>query len=100
MPSIQPKQSAWSTDSGHVMLGLPLPFLWKPTSSSRSVSWCRSSQARKSSGVAKKVGFIGCEHRIGRVRQRVVTIGVYEWDLDSFLHALREAGVRRLIDVR
>lgn len=31
---------------------------------------------------------------------KVVTIGVYEWDLDSFLHALHEAGVRRLIDVR
>lgn len=26
-PSIQPKQSASSTDSGQVMLGLPLPFL-------------------------------------------------------------------------
>ena len=26
-PSIQPKHSAWSTDSGQVMLGLPLPFL-------------------------------------------------------------------------
>ena len=27
IPSIQPKQSASSTDSGHVMLALPEPFL-------------------------------------------------------------------------
>ena len=60
-PSIQPKHSAWSTDSGQVMLGRPEPFLWKPTSSSASVSWCSSSQARKSSGVAKKVGSIAGE---------------------------------------
>ena len=32
--------------------------------------------------------------------RRVVTIGVYEWDLDSFLGALRAANVRLLIDVR
>jgi uncharacterized protein (DUF488 family) len=31
---------------------------------------------------------------------RVVTIGVYEWDLDTFLAALRSADVRLLIDVR
>ena len=35
-PSIHPTQSASSTDSGHVMLGLPLCFLWKPTSNSVS----------------------------------------------------------------
>ena len=34
-----------------------------------------------------------------RVR-RIATIGVYEFDLDAFLAALRAAGVRRLIDVR
>lgn len=32
--------------------------------------------------------------------RRVVTIGVYDWDLDSFLAALREADVRLLLDVR
>jgi uncharacterized protein (DUF488 family) len=31
---------------------------------------------------------------------RVVTIGVYEFDVDAFLAALREAGVTRLLDVR
>src|ERR1700741_69959 len=42
------------------MLGLPEPFLWKPTHSSFSEAWCSSSQRRKSSGVGKKVGCIGC----------------------------------------
>jgi Protein of unknown function, DUF488 len=32
--------------------------------------------------------------------RRVVTIGVYEWDLDHFLAALRAADVRLLLDVR
>jgi uncharacterized protein (DUF488 family) len=32
--------------------------------------------------------------------RRVVTIGVYGWDLESFLDALREADVRLLVDVR
>jgi uncharacterized protein (DUF488 family) len=32
--------------------------------------------------------------------KRVVTIGVYEWDLSRFLDALREADVRVLLDVR
>ena len=36
-PSIQPKHSASSTDSGQVMLGRPEPFLWKPTSSSVAI---------------------------------------------------------------
>ena len=31
---------------------------------------------------------------------RVITIGVYEWDLPSFLDALREHGVGLLVDVR
>ena len=57
-PSIQPKHSASSTDSGQVMLGFPVPRLWKPTSSSVSVSWLASSQARNSSGVSKNVGSI------------------------------------------
>ncbi len=51
--SIQPKQSASSTASGQVMLGTPLAFLWKPTTSSVSVSWLASSHARNSAGVAK-----------------------------------------------
>jgi uncharacterized protein (DUF488 family) len=34
------------------------------------------------------------------VSQQVVTIGVYDWDLDSFLAALRDADVRLLLDVR
>ena len=29
-----------------------------------------------------------------------MTIGVYDWTLDSFLDALREAGVRQLLDLR
>jgi uncharacterized protein (DUF488 family) len=32
--------------------------------------------------------------------KRVVTIGVYEWDLRRFLQALREVDVRVLLDVR
>lgn len=32
--------------------------------------------------------------------RRVCTIGVYEWDLESFLDALRDADVRVLLDVR
>jgi uncharacterized protein (DUF488 family) len=32
--------------------------------------------------------------------RRVLTIGVYGWDLDSFLSALRAADVRLLLDVR
>jgi uncharacterized protein (DUF488 family) len=32
--------------------------------------------------------------------KRVCTIGVYEWDLDRFLAALRSADVRLLLDVR
>jgi uncharacterized protein (DUF488 family) len=32
--------------------------------------------------------------------KRVVTIGVYEWDLDSFLEALDGADARLLLDVR
>jgi uncharacterized protein (DUF488 family) len=34
------------------------------------------------------------------VRHRVVTIGVYDWDLDGFLAALRDAEVQLLADVR
>jgi len=33
-------------------------------------------------------------------RRRVVTIGVYEWDLGRFLAALADADVRLLLDVR
>ena len=32
--------------------------------------------------------------------KRVCTIGVYEWDLETFLGALREAEVRALLDLR
>jgi uncharacterized protein (DUF488 family) len=32
--------------------------------------------------------------------KHVVTIGVYDWDLDSFLTALQDADVRVLVDVR
>jgi uncharacterized protein (DUF488 family) len=34
------------------------------------------------------------------VRRRVVTIGVYDWALDGFLAALRDADVRLIADVR
>jgi diguanylate cyclase (GGDEF)-like protein/PAS domain S-box-containing protein len=44
------------------MLGRPEPFLWKPTSSSRRSAWWRSSQARNSAGVAKKVGSMGLNY--------------------------------------
>jgi uncharacterized protein (DUF488 family) len=36
----------------------------------------------------------------GVSRHRAVTIGVYDWDLDSFLAALRGADVRVLFDLR
>jgi uncharacterized protein (DUF488 family) len=32
--------------------------------------------------------------------KRICTIGVYEWDLETFLNALREAEVQLLLDVR
>jgi uncharacterized protein (DUF488 family) len=35
-----------------------------------------------------------------RASPRIVTIGVYGWDLESFLRALRVAEVRLLVDVR
>src|SRR5687768_13085484 len=63
-PSIQPKQSASSTDSGQVMLGFPEPFLWKPTRSSVAVSWFFSSHLRKSAGVAKNVTFMRRAHSL------------------------------------
>jgi uncharacterized protein (DUF488 family) len=31
---------------------------------------------------------------------RLVTVGVYDWTLETFLAALREAGVVQLLDVR
>jgi len=34
------------------------------------------------------------------VARRIATIGVYEWTPDAWLDALREAGVRRVLDVR
>ncbi len=34
------------------------------------------------------------------MRPRIVTIGVYNWDLNGFLAALRDAGVQLLVDVR
>jgi uncharacterized protein (DUF488 family) len=49
--------------------------------------------------VAKKVGSIVVGHRIAYVR-RVATVGVYGFDAGSFLHALRAADVRLMIDVR
>ena len=54
---IQPKQSASSTDSGQVMLRVPVCFLWKPTpESSSAVAWWISSYRRKLRGVAKNFG--------------------------------------------
>ena len=38
VPSIQPKQSAWSTACDQLMRCLPVPFFQKPTSTSVSVS--------------------------------------------------------------
>src|SRR3954453_20958928 len=55
-PSIQPKQRTSSTSSGQVMLGTPLSLRASLTQSSVSASWWASSQARRSSGVAKASG--------------------------------------------
>src|SRR6267143_3547470 len=58
-PSIQPKHSATSTDSGHVMLGFPEFFCGSlPIARGACHGWA-SSQARKSAGVGKNVGFGG-----------------------------------------
>ena len=57
-PSIQPMQSASSTDSGQVMLGLPLPFLWNPTQTSTVPAACCANQSRIFAGVTKKTGFV------------------------------------------
>src|SRR6266550_5038437 len=55
MLSIQPTQSASSTISGQVRLGLPVDFFQAPTNSSGADAWCSSSQSRSSSGVSKKI---------------------------------------------
>src|SRR5437588_44996 len=48
-----------------------------------------------------RVGRLGdCDHASVSLVKRVVTIGVYEWDLDTFLEALRAGDVRLLLDVR
>src|SRR5262249_41652342 len=52
-PSIQPKQSASSTDWGQVRLGVPDFVLWKPTHNSVFLSWFFSSHRRHSAGSAK-----------------------------------------------
>ena len=41
-----------------------------------------------------------CDHGGVPLVKRVVTIGVYQWDLATFLEALRAADVRLLLDVR
>jgi hypothetical protein len=55
-PSIQPKQSASSTDSGQLMLGKPDPTFRKPTINSRAVAWFVSSHARKWAALSKNWG--------------------------------------------
>jgi len=55
-PSIQPWQSASSTDSGQARLGSPVARLWKPTTTSVAVAACWSSQSRNSAALAKKIG--------------------------------------------
>ena len=52
-PSIHPKHSASSTDCGHVIDGLPVCTLWKPTQSSAALAWFFSSHSRNFAGVAK-----------------------------------------------
>jgi hypothetical protein len=52
-PSIQPWQSASSTDSDQVSDGLPVAAFQNPTSTSVSVAWCSSSQAPKAAGESK-----------------------------------------------
>src|SRR5690606_34367097 len=55
-PSIQPKQSASSTDSDQDMFGLPVATLRKPTTSSEAEAWCACSQIRKACAESKKTG--------------------------------------------
>jgi len=57
-PSIQPKHSASSTDSGQDMLGSPQPALRKPTSSSADDEALTSSQLRKKAASSKNVGVV------------------------------------------
>jgi uncharacterized protein (DUF488 family) len=47
----------------------------------------------------QRVYLDGCWGTLNAVK-RVCTIGVYEWDLETFLDALAEAGVRVLLDLR
>src|SRR4026209_181852 len=56
MESIQPTQSASSTASDQVTLGLPEAFLYEPCHNSAAVSWFASNQSRSSAGVEKKIG--------------------------------------------
>src|SRR5258705_7570374 len=51
--SIQPKQSAWSTASDHVIVGLPDARECMTTPISFAVAWFFSSHARNSAGVSK-----------------------------------------------
>src|SRR5262249_50147071 len=55
-PSIQPKQSAPSTDSGQVMLGRPESRLENPTQNSSVWAWCFLSKGRQSESVGKNCG--------------------------------------------
>jgi uncharacterized protein (DUF488 family) len=49
------------------------------------------------SGHVSDVGTAGCDHPDVA---RLVTVGVYDWTLQTFLDALRTADVRLLLDVR
>ena len=40
------------------------------------------------------------DHANVSVVKRVVTIGVYQWDLETFLKVLRASDARLLLDVR
>ena len=50
------------------MLGLPIPFLKKTTSSDSVSVWFSSSQARKSAGSVKLMGTMTCSQLPVRVR--------------------------------
>src|SRR6187401_248555 len=86
-PSIQPTQSASSTDSGQVMLGRPVATRWKPIHCSLTRPWFASNQARNSAAVAKKIGsslfaievierFAAEQPAFGRTNEPFLAVGV------------------------
>jgi len=82
--SIQPKQSAWSTASDQVMVGLPDALEWKTTPTSLAVSWLAASQARNSAGVSKNF--------VSMATRRI--LGPPPWALTTAMPALTSDAAR------